>query len=112
MLPSFCRDVVTVKRPQRRESRGSIVLDWSSPEEITLTRCSFQNQNTYTDRDGRTLQVTNGARLFTSYDADVQAGDRVEWRGGVYEITGAPIPVYGATGRISHYEIPLTESTG
>lgn len=111
-LPSFCKDVVTVKRPARVERRGTTVLDWSNPTAITLTRCSFQNQSTMRDMDGRALQVTNGAMLYTSYDADVQAGDRVEYRGGTYEITGEPIPVYGATGRISHYEIPLSESVG
>lgn len=111
-LPSFCRDTVTVKRAREVDKRGTIVLDWSNPEEITLTRCSFQNQTTSRDTDGRTLQVTNGAMLYTSYDADVQAGDRVDWHGGSFEITGAPIPVYGATGRISHYEIPLSESAG
>lgn len=112
MLPSFCRDTVTIKRPQRVEKRGTIVFDWTDPDVITLNRCSFQNTSTMRDTDGRTLQVTNGAMLYTEYNADVSAGDRVEYRGGIYEITGAPIPVYGATGRISHYEIPLSESTG
>ena len=112
MLPSFCRDVITVKRARLVDKRGTIVQDWTNPQTFELTNCSFQNQTTGTDRDGRTLQITNGAVLYTNYDADVEAGDRVEFRGETYLIEGAPIPVYGATGRISHYEIPLSAWSG
>lgn len=108
MLPSFCQQTITVRRPALRESRGSLVKDWINATTHTVSGCSIQLQSTSSDMDGRTIQVTNSAILYAPYGADIQAGDRI----GNYEITGEPMPVYGATGNLSHLEIPLSNWRG
>lgn len=112
MLPSFCKTTVVRKRARLVDRRGTQVWDWDYPEETCIRGCSLQNQTTSTDKDGRTLQITNGAVLYADYGADIKAGDRIEHNGAVYEIAGSPMPVVGATGRISHLEIPLSEWKG
>lgn len=91
-----------------KESRGTLVKDWANATTHTVGGCSLQLQSTTSDLNARTLQVTNNAILYAPYGADIKAGDRIDG----YEITGEPMPVCGATGNISHMEIPLSEWRG
>lgn len=112
MLPSFCRDVVTVVRAPLVESRGSLVRDWNNAETHLIAGCSFQGLSTSRDMDNRTGQVEIVATLFANPGADIDAGDRIEFGGASYELTGEPIPYPGATGALDHYEIPLRHWRG
>ena len=112
MLPSFCRDSVTVKRAALVDSRGSKVLDWSNPTEIHLSRCSVQPSTSARDFDGRTIQVTEDWTLYAPPGSDIQAGDRIEWNGVTFEIDGAPMPWQSPTGRVSHVWARLKEWRG
>ncbi len=112
MLPSWCNDSVTVERPHEYERRGTTELDWTYPDTHDEYGCSFQMQSTSRERPGRELQVADGAVLFAPFDADIKAGDRLIINGTRYEINGEPIPVRGATGNLSHLEIPLQSWKG
>ena len=112
MLPRFCKDVVTVKRAEQVDKRGTTVLDWSSPTTFEISGCSVQPSTTSRDFDGRALQVSEDWVLYAPPDADVQAGDRVEWHGSVFEINGSPMPWESPTGRVSHVWARLVEWRG
>lgn len=112
MLPSWCRDAITIERAVLIEKRGTKVRDWSNPDVIEIDGCSVQERTTARDMDGRTLQITNGAVLYAPIDADIKAGDRVVFNGHRYEIAGNPLNYPGATLRLSHKKIPLTEWSG
>lgn len=112
MLPSFCRDSVTVHRAARTESRGSTILDWSDETAHTIARCSVQPGSTVRDMNGRALAVTDGATLYAPAGADIEEGDRVEFDGVTYEVDGAPRSYRSATGRVSHVEVSLKDWRG
>jgi len=112
MLPSFCRDVVTVKRAQMVDKRGSIVADWSNPQTFDVSGCSVQPQDTVRDFDGRELSVSQSWVLYAPTGSDLEAGDRVEWQDTTFEISGAPMPWTSPTGRVSHIWARLEEWSG
>lgn len=112
MLPSWCGDSVTIERAPFVDKRGTKVRDWANAAVVLVDGCSIQERTTSRDMDGRTLQITNGAVLYAPIDADIQAGDRVMFKGHRYEIAGNPLEYSGATGRLSHKKIPLTEWSG
>lgn len=107
MLPSFCRDAVTVRRAARTVSRGSSVMDWDAASEHVLKRCSVQPAQTVRTTGDRTLAIADGATLYAPFGADVEAGDRIEFEGAVYEVDGSPMTYRSATGAVSHMEVPL-----
>jgi hypothetical protein len=112
MLPSWCRQTVTVIRPTLATVRGTQVQTWTDAITRTVSGCEVQRNSTARDFDGRTLSIDNGAIMFAPIDADIQAGDRIEFDGATYEINGEPMKVRGATGNLAHLEIPLREWSG
>ena len=112
MLPSFCRDSITVKRASLKDSRGTKVLDWSNPQSTTVAGCSVQPNMTSRDFDGRTIQVTEDWTLYAPPQSDIVAGDRIEWQGMTFEVNGAPMPWTSPTGRVSHVYARLSEWSG
>ena len=112
MLPSFCKDTVTVKRAALVDSRGTKVLDWSNPTTKTVKGCSVQPSTSTRDFDGRTLQVSEEWVLYAPPGSDIEAGDRIEWNGLTFEINGSPMPWQSPTGRVSHVWARLAEWSG
>lgn len=112
MLPSFCKDVVTVKRANVVYRRGSDVFDWENPQTFELSGCSVQPSQSTRDFDGRTLSVSEEWTMYAPAGADLRAGDRVSWRGLDFEINGAPMPWQSPTGRVSHIWARLSEWSG
>lgn len=112
MLPSFCRDSITVKRGRLAPGRGAEVIDWSNPIKFTIDGCSVQPSSTSRDFDGRSLQVTEEWTLFAPSGSDLKAGDRIEWSGLSFEVDGAPMPWQSPTGRVSHIWARLKEWRG
>lgn len=78
MLPDFCNDEVTVVRAGSRMVRGTVVPDWELATRHALVGCSVQPSAATADMDGR-AQTSLGGTLIAPPDADLKAGDRVEW---------------------------------
>ena len=111
MLPSFCKDTVTRIRPGAKESRGSIIPDWTTATEKEIGGCSMQPASTSLTQDGRVLGLLDEYTLFLPPDADVQAGDRIRHNGQVYEIDG-DVRVQPAPLRLDHIELRLRRYAG
>lgn len=116
MLPSWCRDTVTVTRPAWVASRGTTVPDWSQATTRTLTGCSVQVPSTSIDLDGRQQSELYGT-LYAPDGSDVARGDRVEWTdpmGTVHDflVDGVPMPWTSPSGRVSHVKVRLVEWRG
>lgn len=103
---------VTVVRPALVDKRGTVAPDWESAERTVLAGCCVQERSTVRDFDGRTLSVSEGYVLFAPEDADVQAGDRIEFNGVTFETDGIPSEWPCRSGRISHVEVPLSRWEG
>lgn len=111
MLPSFCKDTVTRIRPATRESRGSVIPDWTNATEKDIEGCSMQPASTSLTQDGRVLGLLDEYTLFTPPDADIQAGDRIKYNGQVYQIDG-DVRIQPAALRLDHIEIRLRRFSG
>lgn len=111
MLPTFCRDTVTRLRPTMTESRGKEVPDWTNPDKRVIHGCSMQPASTSLSTDGRILGISDYYTLFTPSDADIKTGDRISYRGDVYEIVG-DVRVTPTACRLDHIEISLRRYSG
>ena len=110
-LISFWRQSITRLRPGTKTERGSTVPDWSKPDTKTISGCSVQPASTSLSQDGRVQGVTDGLTVYAPADADVAAGDRIEYNGDVYTINGDPLSWPGA-GRLAHIQLNLTRWRG
>lgn len=112
MLPSFCKDTVIRIRPGKKESRGSTIPDWSTATRAEIKGCSMQPASTSLSQDGRVLGISDTHTLFAPPDADIQPGDRIEFKNKVYEIDGDVPFQPSATGRLDHLHITLKRYKG
>lgn len=106
MLPSFCNDEVIRIRPGTKEERGSTIPDWSKADRLVIEGCSVQPATTSLSQDGRVLGISEGLTAYLPEDSDVQAGDRIEYNGNVYTITGEP-KVWNAPRNLSNMQLNL-----
>lgn len=106
------RDTVTVVRPTSYEERGSEVRDWELATEHVLDRVQVTAAATSQDRDGRDAQASDRRTLRAMYDADVKPGDRVRWRGELYEVDGEVFHSESPTGRASSTRCALVRWEG
>ncbi|MBO7529863.1 MAG: hypothetical protein J6T37_08320 [Bacteroidales bacterium] len=113
MLPSFCRTTVTRIRPGTKTLRGSTVPDWSAGNvnTKTISGCSMQPASTSLSEDGRVLGISDLYTLFAPPDADIRAGDRIEYDGKTYEIDG-DVRIQPAAQFLEHIEITLRRYSG
>lgn len=112
MLSSFCRQTVTRIRPGTRTERGSTVFDWDNTESIDISGCSMQPASTSLSEDGRVLGISDGFTCYMPETADVQAGDRIQFEGNVYEINGDIRVWPSATGTLDHIICNLVRYSG
>ena len=112
MLPSFCKDTVIRIRPGTKESRGSLIPDWNTATRAEIKGCSMQPASTSLSQDGRVLGISDTHTLFAPPEADIQAGDHIEFKGKVYEIDGDVPYQPSATGRLDHLHITLKRYQG
>ena len=114
MLPSFCRDTVTRIRPATKESRGSIIFDWSEANvsKADITGCSVQPASTSLTEDGRVLGISELLTLFAPADADIKTGDRIRWNKQDYTINGEVIIQPSASGTLNHINVTLKRYAG
>lgn len=111
MLPSWCSDTITVKRPKMVDSRGTQVPDWSKATSHTVTGCSVQTGQTSEDRDGRTATALMGT-VYLPPSADVQAGDRILFDGTAYTVQGEPMAWRSPTGAVTHKQARIAVWSG
>lgn len=116
MLPSWCRDAVTVVRPAATEQRGTVVPDWANAQRHSVTGCSVQVPTTSMALDGREQTALRGT-LYAPPTASIRAGDRIEWTDftGVahsFLVDGEPMPWQSPTGRVTHIQARLAEWEG
>ena len=111
MLPSWCRDTVTVKRAPVVAVRGSEARDWNNAASHTVAGCSVQHASVMRDFN-RAVNVSESWTLYAPPGADIEAGDRIEWNGHTFEINGAPYAWTSPTGRVSSVQVPLVEWKG
>lgn len=112
MLPSFFRQQITRIRPGVKTLRGSDVPDWSNATSLVIAGCSVQPAGTSLSQDGRVLGTTDGLTAYIPANADVQAGDRIEYAGEVYTINGVPRAWPSATGGLDHIQLNLERWSG
>ena len=110
-LISFWTQSITRLRPSTTTERGSTVYDWSAPDRLVIDGCSVQPASTSLSQDGRVQGITDGLTVYAPEDADLQAGDRIEYGGNVYTINGDPLLWPGA-GRLAHMQLNLTRWRG
>ena len=110
-LPSFCRDEITVVRAGVKDSRGVQIRDWDNATTHKITGCSVQPTSTESNYDIREGVVVR-AKAYLPPDADIKAGDRVEWQDKVFAVDGQPLPINSPTGRLLHIKATLTDWEG
>jgi hypothetical protein len=106
-LPRWCKDTIIRIRPGTKTSRGSTIPDWENTDLLEIGGCSVQPASTGLSQDGRVLGISEGFTVYLPEDADVQAGDRIEFEGIVYTINGLPKKWPSATGRVSHKQLNI-----
>lgn len=106
MLPSFCNDEVIRIRPGIKEERGSQIPDWTKADRLLIEGCSVQPATTSLSQDGRVLGISEGLTAYLPEDSDVEAGDRIEYNGKVYTITGEP-KIWNAPLNLSNMQLNL-----
>ena len=111
MLPSFCKDTVTRVRPATKTVRGSDIPDWDNASRKGIMGCSMQPATTSLSEDGRVLGITDLYTLFAPPNADIKAGDRIEYNNKVYEIDG-DVRVFPGALRLAHIEVTLRRNNG
>jgi len=112
MLPSWCTQSITRKRPGTKTSRGSTIPDWSRTNDLTISGCSIQPASTSLSEDGRVLGIVDGWTAYLPQGSDVKAGDHIVYDGNTYEINGEPREWQSPTGRTSHVMLNLRRFAG
>lgn len=112
MLPSFMRQTVIRIRPGVKTLRGSDVPDWQDVTRAIIPGCSVQPAGTSLTQDGRVLAITDGLTAYLPADADVKAGDRIEYAGETYTINGEPRRWPSAMGGLDHIQLNLQRWSG
>lgn len=112
MLPSWANDTVTRVRPGTKDSRGSLIPDWSKATSLSITGCSMQPAGTSLSQDGRVLAVSDGYTCYFPPGSDVIAGDKIQYDGKDYQIIGEPRVWNSPTGRVSSIQAQLERWTG
>ena len=111
-LPSWANDTITIKRPKKVESRGSLIDDWVHATSSNVTGCSMQPASTSLSMDGRVLGVSDGWTCYVPPGTDVKEGDRIVFGSDIFVINGAPRVWTSPTGRVSAIQLNLMRWSG
>lgn len=113
MLPSFCKDTVIRIRPGTKDSRGSLIFDWSENkvDKKKISGCSVQPSSTSLSEDGRVLGISDMYTLFAPSDAEIESGDRIQFDSKIYTVEG-DVRVQPSAARLDHLEISLRRYHG
>lgn len=109
---SFFRDTVMVLRAPIDEENGGQFRDWSLADSFEINRVQVTAGGTSQTVEGRLLNIDDSRTLRADYDADIQEGDRVIYKGETYEVIGEVFHTKSPTGRASSTRCRLTRWTG
>ena len=109
---SFFRDTAIIVRAAVHRKNGAEVFDWDNATQTVLNGIQVAPQSTSRDFGERVLQHMERYTLRANYDADIQAGDRIVWNGGTYEIDGEVFHTLSPTGRVSSTRCALVRWSG
>ena len=109
---SFFKDTVTRLRAPLETNNGADYYDWNQASELVISNVQITAQSTDRDFEGRVLNVSDRRTLRASYNADIQAGDRIVWEGNTYEIAGEVFHTKSPTGRVSSTRCTLVRWDG
>ena len=125
MLPSFCRDTVTVVHPGVRHERGAPIPDWENATETVVDGCSYQPYATTTNTVREHVGVAplvrpikDEGRLYMPPGTEIADGDAVLVPVGEsravrrFLVNGIPMPWRSPTGRVSHVAVELIAYKG
>ena len=112
MLPSWANDTIIRLRPGVKTVRGSDIPDWDNPSVLEISGFSMQPSGTMLSQDGRIQGISDGYTCYLQPGSDVKAGDRIQYNGNVYTITGEPQPWKSPTGRVSNIQLSLERWCG
>lgn len=107
MLPGFMTQTVTRVRPGIKTSRGQTIPDWDNASTAVISGCSVQPAATTLSQDGRVLGISDGLTLYAPANADIMAGDKIQFGGNAYTINGEPRRWPSATGGLDHIQCNL-----
>lgn len=109
---SFFNDTVTVIRAPLEKKNGQQFRDWDQASKSTLEKVLITSVGTSRDFAGRTESISDDRRLRANYDADIEEGDRVEYEGKLYEVSGEVIRTKSPRGRVSSTRCSLARWKG
>lgn len=112
MLPSWCKQTVTVLRAPTRTVGKRTERDWANAQTHTIGGCSVQPAGTSTGFGTMDAVANADAILYAPPSADIAEGDRVEFGGATYVVDGIPYGWESPTGRVSHLQARLTKWAG
>ena len=112
MLLRIWSDEVTIVHPGITIERGSEILDWSNATRTAVPHCSMQPAATNLSTDGRVLGITDGYTCYMPKSAPVLAGDRIEFNGKQYTITGEVRSWPSVSGFLDHFILNLEAYSG
>ncbi len=112
MLPSWCRDAVTVRRAPSATVGARTERDWSNAQAHVIEGCSVQPSGTSTGFGSVDAVSVADAVLYAPPGADVAEGDRVEFCGDTYVVSGIPYEWSSPTGRVSSLQARLRKWAG
>lgn len=110
MLPSFCRDEVTVTTPATAESRGATVADWSEAVQTTVMGSLQPTQ--MTGEHGIRVSVDEAATLYCPPGTQISRLARVSFHGRDYAVDGEPFEWRSPSGLVTHVEVRLRRWAG
>lgn len=111
MLLSIWHTTITRIRPGTKTERGSTVPDWENASRLDIGECLVQPASTMLSQDGRVQGIQDGLTVCAPVDADIIAGDRIEYHGDVYTINGDPMRWVGV-GSLEHMQLNLQRWRG
>ena len=112
MLPSFCRETVTVSRAPLVDARGTRERDFSRASAHEVAGCSVQPDSTAQGGSEPRPGISLAATLYAPPDSDLAAHDRVTCSLGTFRVVGAPMAVASPTGALSHVRAQLLREEG
>lgn len=71
----------------------------------------MQPTGTSLTQDGRVQGISDGLTVYAPLDADVKAGDRIQFGDAIYTINGDPL-VWPGAGKLAHIQLNLQRWRG
>lgn len=109
---SWANETIKRIRPGVKTVRGSDVRDWDNTDEVEIGGCSMQPGGNTLSQNNHELGLFDGYTCYAPITADIQAGDRIEFNGEIFEINGEPNRWTSATGNLNNMLLNLVRWSG